>query len=91
VRSRKTGHIQAHTGCALTVLRSPRKSRFGGAYSVVLPAGGVGGLDLIVARVIGRAIDRICGIPAGASGSPVWVGGKLIGAISAVVGETIIW
>jgi len=86
VRSRKTGHIQAHTGCALTVLRSPRKSRFGVRILGSLPAGGVGGLDLIVARAFGRAIGRSSGVPAGASGSPVWVGGKLIGAISAVVG-----
>lgn len=74
------------TGCSLTVLRSPRKSRFWVRILGNLPAGGVGGADLIVARAFGRAIDRITGVPAGASGSPVWVGGNLIGAISAVFG-----
>jgi len=79
--------MRGRIGCALTVLQSPVRSRFWVRILRSLPAGGVGGGDLILGRAFGRAIDRVTGVPAGASGSPVWVSGKLIGAISAVIGD----
>lgn len=42
----------------------------------------VAGGDLILVRVGGRAVEEADGIAAGMSGSPVYVGGKLVGAIS---------
>ena len=69
---------------ALTTLRSPAIRRFELRILGVLPQAGTAGNDLILARAYGSALQRIGGVPLGASGSPVYQGRRLIGAIAAV-------
>lgn len=71
-------------GYALTVFRSPRIRRFDVHLIGDLPDAGTAGNRLILARASGHFIDQIGGVPAGASGSPVFIDDRLIGAISAV-------
>lgn len=73
----------AVTPYGLTVFRSPRISRFPIHIVSNLPNEGISGLDLILARASGRLIDHYGGVPSGASGSPVYWQGRLLGAISA--------
>lgn len=75
----------ARSGFALTVLKSPRISRFGVKLTNRFPDGGVAGTDLVLGRAFGALIDRVGGVPFGASGSPVFLGKRLIGAISQVI------
>ncbi len=49
-----------------------------------LPQGGTAGNDLILARAYGRTLRRFGGVPYGTSGSPVYRGRTLLGAISTV-------
>lgn len=72
-------------GFALSVFRSPRISRFDVELLGDLPDGGLAGTNLLVARAFGPIIDKIGGVPFGASGSPVYVKNVLIGAISSVL------
>ena len=58
------------TGYALTVFKSPRISRFGVRLTNNYPQGGIAGTDLILGRAFGPIIDRVGGVPFGASGSP---------------------
>lgn len=48
----------------------------------VIPDGVAAGRDMIVVEASGAAIDRAGGIWYGMSGSPVYVGGRLLGAIA---------
>ena len=73
------------TGYALTVFKSPRISRFGVRLTNSYPQGGIAGTDLILGRAFGPVIDRIGGVPSGASGSPVYINKQLVGAISQVL------
>jgi len=70
-------------GYALTIFRGNEIRRFPVRLVSSLPSSGVAGLDLILARASGDLIDFYGGVPYGSSGSPVYIGGKLIGAISA--------
>lgn len=72
------------SGYALTVVRSPHIRRFDIHLLGELPHRGPSGIDLILARASGRLIDQLGGVPAGASGSPVYVDDRLIGAVSTV-------
>ncbi|MDI6869791.1 MAG: SpoIVB peptidase S55 domain-containing protein [Bacillota bacterium] len=68
-------------GTGLTVIRGTRVEPFDVEILGVVPnAGPVG--DLILVRVGGPLIEETGGIAAGMSGSPVYVGGRLIGAVS---------
>lgn len=66
---------------ALTVFQSPKIERFDIELIGDLPDGGIAGIDLILGRAFGPKIDELGGVPAGASGSPVYVGERLIGAV----------
>lgn len=66
---------------ALTVFQSPVIESFDIELIGRFPDGGVAGVDLILGRAYGPGIDEVGGVPAGASGSPVYVGEKLIGAV----------
>jgi hypothetical protein len=83
--ARRSVKNRARRGFALTVFRSPRISRFELDILGEIPQGGAAGTELIVARAFGSVIDAVGGVPFGASGSPVFVDGQLIGAISAVL------
>lgn len=48
----------------------------------VTPKAGIAGEDLIMVRVYGDVIERAGGVAQGMSGSPVYIDGKLIGAIA---------
>ncbi len=70
-------------GYALTIFRGNAIRRIPIRLVSSLPDYGVAGLDLILARAFGDLVDFYGGVPYGSSGSPVYIGGKLIGAISA--------
>ncbi len=68
-------------GTARTVFRGSEPEEFNVEILGVLP-GGVGPKqDLIIGRISGGSADRTA-VFAGMSGSPVYIGGKLVGAIS---------
>jgi hypothetical protein len=68
-------------GTARTVFRGTEPEEFNVEILGVVP-GGIGPKqDLIIGRLSGGPADRT-GVFAGMSGSPVYVGGKLVGAIS---------
>lgn len=68
------------SGYGLTVVEGTRVERFEVEILGVVRGAGPAG-DLILVRVFGPAVDASGGIAAGMSGSPVYVAGKLLGAI----------
>lgn len=67
----------------LTVSRGTTPEPFTGTVVGVIDDGIAAGLDMIVVRLTSAEIDRVGGIWAGMSGSPVYdAGGDLIGAVS---------
>lgn len=67
-------------GWGLTVLEGTRIDRFDVEVLGLVRAAGPAG-DLVLVRVSGPALAGIGGIAAGMSGSPVYVDGKLLGAL----------
>lgn len=67
-------------GRAYTVIEGTEIESFDVEILGVLPHSGPSG-DLILVQVSGDAIDRVGGIAAGMSGSPVYLDGRLLGAI----------
>ena len=67
-------------GTAKTVVRGTEVETFEVEFLGVLPQAGPSG-DLILIRASGDVIDRTGGIAAGMSGSPVYIGDQLVGAI----------
>jgi len=67
-------------GTAKTVVRGTEIETFEVEFLGVLPQAGPSG-DLLLIRVSGDVIDRTGGIAAGMSGSPVYIGDQLVGAI----------
>lgn len=67
-------------GTGKTVVRGTDVESFEVEFLGVLPNAGPSG-DLILIRVSGDVIDRTGGIASGMSGSPVYIGDKLVGAI----------
>lgn len=67
-------------GTGKTVLQGTTVETFEVEYIGVMKDAGPSG-DLILVRVSGAAIDRSGGIAAGMSGSPVYIGDELVGAI----------
>ena len=67
-------------GFGLTVLEGTRIDRFDVEVLGLVRAAGPAG-DLVLVRVSGPALAGIGGIAAGMSGSPVYVDGKLLGAL----------
>ena len=70
------------TGTAWTVVEGTTPVSFDVEVLGVLPDGIAPGIDFILIQVSGPVIDETGGIAAGMSGSPVYVGGDLAGAIS---------
>lgn len=68
------------TGYGLTVVQGTRIDRFDVEVLGVVEQAGPAG-DLILVRVSGPAVEGFGGIAAGMSGSPVYVDGRLLGAI----------
>ena len=68
-------------GVAKTVFHGTTIEEFDVEILSVLPDAGAGG-DLILGKVSDEVIERAGGVVQGMSGSPVYVDGKLIGAIS---------
>ncbi len=67
-------------GNALTVVKDRRILSFPVEVLAIVPQHGVP-KNLFMVRALGKDIERIGGIAAGMSGSPVYIGGKLVGAI----------
>lgn len=67
-------------GRALTVVRGTTVEPFDIEVLSIVPGSGPAG-DLILVRASGPLIQRSGGIAAGMSGSPVFIGGRLVGAI----------
>ena len=71
--------IGAH-GVARTVIAGTRIEEFGVEILAIMKNKGAVG-DLILVRTYGDVIDRAGGVAQGMSGSPVFINGRLIGAI----------
>ncbi|MEW5946981.1 MAG: hypothetical protein AB1742_12365 [bacterium] len=69
-------------GYGLTVFSGASVERFYFKVLGVLPRSGPSGEDLILIQVNGENIESNGGISLGMSGTPVYLGGRLIGAIS---------
>ena len=69
-------------GTAVTVVEGYTPSSFDVEILGVLPDGIAPGIDFILIKTSGRVIENTGGIAAGMSGSPVYVHGKLVGAIA---------
>ena len=67
-------------GYGLTVIEGTEIERFEAEVLGILPDATLSG-DLIMIRVSGSVIDRAGGIASGMSGSPVYIDGKLVGAV----------
>jgi hypothetical protein len=72
-------------GVGRTVVFGQRIEEFGFEVMDVIQAGGgpVGADKLILFRMTGPMVERTGGIAAGMSGSPMYINGKMIGALSA--------
>jgi hypothetical protein len=70
------------TGTAWTVVEGSDPVSFDVEILGVLPDGIAPGIDFVLIQVSGPVIDEVGGIAAGMSGSPVYVDGKLAGAIA---------
>lgn len=69
-------------GHALTVVHGKRISSIGVKILGVQPDGIAPGIDFILIRVFGKVARANGGIVAGMSGSPVYIGQRLVGAIA---------
>ncbi len=72
-------------GVGKTVIRGTEVETFNVEIIDILPTGGFDGGPLILARFSGPVIEQSGGIAAGYSGSPVYIDGKLLGAVSSAV------
>src|SRR5919106_1701520 len=70
------------TGTGYTVVQGRDPQPFSVELLGVYPNGMGPGRDIIIVETSGPAIDEVGGIWFGMSGSPVYIGGKLVGAIS---------
>jgi hypothetical protein len=69
-------------GTGYTVVKGRTPSSFDVEILGVLKDGIAPGLDFILVKVSGPVIDQTGGIAAGFSGSPVYIGGSLVGAVA---------
>jgi len=70
------------TGYGLTVFHGTEIQRFDVKILGILHGGGAPATDLILFRVSGQVMKAAGGNAAGMSGSPIYIGGKIIGALS---------
>lgn len=73
---------QGMTGKAYTTMADREVSEFDVEVIGVLPQVIYPLIDLIIVEVSGPAVEEVGGIAAGFSGSPVYIDGKLVGAIA---------
>lgn len=69
-------------GYAKTVVHGRQIDTFDVEVLGILKHKGASGGDLVLVKVSGPVIDKTNGIAQGMSGSPVYINGKLLGAIS---------
>ncbi len=69
-------------GIAKTVVNGTKIEEFGVEVLGIMKNKGPAGGDLVLVRTYGEIIDRTGGIVQGMSGSPVYIDGKLVGAIA---------
>ncbi len=70
------------TGVGKSVFQGVEPEEFGIEVLGVLESTNLGG-DLVLIKVLdGTPVERDCGIISGMSGSPVYIGGKLVGAVA---------
>lgn len=72
------------TGYGLTVFEGDEPANFDFTVLAVTRAD-VSGSEVIIVKVSGSQVEKIGGIAAGMSGSPCYIGGKLVGALSHVL------
>lgn len=72
-------------GTAYTVLDNSGEIESFGVSIIGNMAGGKGSVPMIMARAEGEAVERVGGVLQGMSGSPVYVDGRLVGAVAAGV------
>lgn len=72
-------------GYGKTVIRGTKIEKFDVEVIDVLPNQGFDGGPMILVRCSGPVVDESNGIAGGYSGSPVYIGGKLLGAISSAI------
>jgi hypothetical protein len=70
------------TGTGWTVSRGTEPEPFGVEVLGVIPDGIAPGRDMIVVKASGPAIERAGGVWYGMSGAPIYVGGRLLGALA---------
>lgn len=72
-------------GTGHTVIRGTKIETFNVEVLDLIPDGGFDGGPMVLARFTGPVIDFSNGIAGGYSGSPVYINGKLLGAVSAAI------
>lgn len=72
-------------GLGYTVIRGTAIKPFNVEILELVPKGGFDGGPMILARFTGETIDFSNGIAGGYSGSPVYIDGKLLGAVSMAI------
>lgn len=69
-------------GTGKTVLQGTKPTSFGVKVIGVLNDGVAPGIDMYIVKLSGPVVAKAGGVFAGISGSPVYVGGKLLGSVS---------
>src|SRR5687768_17206520 len=72
-------------GVGYTVIRGTQIQTFAVEILELIPKGGFDGGPMILAKFTGEVVDHSKGIAAGYSGSPVYIGTKLLGAVSMAI------
>lgn len=72
-------------GIGKTVIRGTAVETFNVEILDIIPDGGFDGSAIILAKFSGPVIDSSNGIAEGYSGSPVYINGKLLGAVSSAI------
>lgn len=75
-------------GSGKTVIRGTRIESFDFEVIDIIPEGGFDGGPVILARFSGPVVDFSNGIASGYSGSPVYIDGKLLGAVATAMPYT---
>ena len=72
-------------GVGKTVIRGTEVQDFAVEILELIPEGGFDGGPMVLARFTGDVVDHSKGIAGGYSGSPVYINGKLLGAVSMAI------
>src|SRR5688500_10577152 len=72
-------------GTGYTVIRGTTIETFDVEILELIPKGGFDGGPMILAKFTGEVVDHSKGIAGGYSGSPVYINGKLLGAVSMAI------